>query len=175
MTVDDTAPCKRPRDERFCQILSQSARDGHQMTLVQAWCDSAEGYPKPEPSPGLRVSSSKAHKRLAGRVAYLKAEYATKRPTADAVPTDSNKVTAQTIQNLMTTVTESLMKAASAASAHGANNIACQIRKTIVTHSGRINRVSGRVDAPLTEPDNGIVEKLASNIALNLGYCSCTT
>lgn len=173
--VEGSTVCKRPRDERFCQILAQSARDGDQMTLIQAWCMSATDYPKPQPTPGLRVSASKAHKRLAGRVAHLKAEHAEQRAsTANAVPTN-DKVTTQTIQNLMQTVTESLVQAANAASAHGANNIARQIRKTIVTHSGRISRVSGRIDAPTTEINEDEVEKLASNITLNVGYCSCPT
>lgn len=175
MTVEGSAPCKRPRDERYCQILAQSARDGHQMTLVQAWCESAENYPKPQPSLGLRVSASKAHKRVAARVAFLKSQYAAQRTTADAVSTVPEKVTAKTIQNLMTTVTESLMLAASAASAHGANNIARQIRKSVVTHCGRIGRSSGRIDAPAGETNAGEVEKLATNIALNLSYCSCKT
>lgn len=174
--ISDSSTCKRPRDERFCQILAQSARDGHQMTLIQAWCESSVGYPKPEPTPGLRVSASKAHKRLAGRVAFLKAQYTEQRAsTADAASNKTEKVTAKSLSILMQTVTISLVAAADCAAQHGANNIARQLRKTIVTHSGRVGRASARAPAPAIEADAGEVEKLASNITLNMSYCSCPT
>jgi len=128
MSVEGSEKLPRDREERYCQILAQSARNGQQMTLVAAWCESADGHVKPTPSPGLRVSASKAmsRPRVQSRLAYLKAKNAAHQP-ANAGAVSADKVTSQSIANLMNDTSEALLNAAKAAKAHGANNIARQL------------------------------------------------
>lgn len=172
MSVEGSEKLPRAREERFCQILAQSARDGQQMTLVAAWIESADGHVKPTPSPGLRVSSSKvmARPRVQSRLAFLKAQNAAK-PNVGSVSAD--KVSAQSIATLMNDTSESLLNAAKAAKAHGANNIARLLMKGLTVHVGRVARVSGRVEAPTIEADDDEVAAMASRILQTFQYCTC--
>ena len=174
MSVEGSEKLPRDREERYCQILAQSARNGQQMTLVAAWCESADGHVKPTPSPGLRVSASKAmsRPRVQSRLAYLKAKNAAHQP-ANAGAVSADKVTSQSIANLMNDTSEALLNAAKAAKAHGANNIARQLMKGLTVHVGRVARVIGRVETPTIEADADEVAAMASRILQTFEYCTC--
>lgn len=137
-----SVPLRRERDERFAQILAAS--DGG-ITKVQAWCESDPAEAKPDATSGRRVSASKALKRAAERVAYIKRQNAT-----DASTTT---LTAERLSVLMASITSALVTAAKAAQAAGADNIAQQLRKSITVHAGRSERVEHRSPAPEENQD----------------------
>jgi hypothetical protein len=129
---------KSARDERFANIVAEA--DGG-LTLVEAWCQSDPAEVKPEVTAGRRVGASKAHKRVAARVAYIKRQNASQTPTA--------ALTTEILSTLMAEVTSALMVGARAAQDAGAENIAQQLRKCITVHAGRSERVEHRAPAPV--------------------------
>lgn len=167
---DGSTPLRRERDERMAHLLFQSERDGQRMTQVEAWLRA--GGPTEIKKPSSRVSASKAFKRgVEARVAWLRQQHAQRRVSASPEPVET--VTADNIAALMDTVSEALLTASKAAKAHGANNISRQLMKALTVHSGRVGRVSGRVETPAPEADADEVSALASNITLNMPFCSC--
>ncbi|WP_081531989.1 hypothetical protein [Rhodovulum sp. P5] len=133
----------RDREERFARLV---AIDG--LTYLAAWCESAEGYPKPEPTPSARVQSSRYAKRTADRRAWLS------KRKADAAAPREISTSPQSVLVLMDDVTKALMCAAQVATAHGADRLATSIKASLTRHVGRHDRVSTRVDRPNAAPNS---------------------
>lgn len=150
---------KSERLERFARILGET--DGG-LTLVEAWIQSDPAEVKPKVTPGRRVSASKAGKRVADRVAFIKQKNASTAPTAS--------LTAERLTTLMSSVTASLLSAADAANRAGSNAIAQQLRKAITVHAGRSVRLGRRSPALEQNADeidiDGVLERLH--------YCKCS-
>lgn len=124
------APLKRARDERFARL----AAEVEGITLLDAWCRSVS--PPAPPTPGRRVSASKAGKRCAERIAFLKRLRAQK-----ALNEETEPFTLERLASLMEDATRTLMEAANVAQRAGASSIAQSLRKAVVTHAGRAHRV----------------------------------
>lgn len=125
------------REARFAKLV---AVDG--LSFVAAFCESAAGYPKPEPTPAARVQAS----RMAKRTAILRADLAKQKADASApvaVSTDP-----QSILNLMDSVSAALLQASKIAKVHGADRLANTLRQSLTRHVGRQSRVSQRVENP---------------------------
>lgn len=137
-----STPIKKERDERFARLVAEA--DGG-ASLVALWCQSDSAEVKPAATNGRRVSASKARKRVADRVAYIKRQ--------NASDTPAEALTAERLSAIMAEVTGALMVAARAAQAAGADNIAQQLRKCITVHAGRSERVSTRSPTPEKNPD----------------------
>ena len=157
--TDSSLPMRRDRDERFAQFMVEGDR-----TMIEAWCLSADSVTKPEPTPGRRVSASRAGARCAERIAHLKRERASGAPQEEA-----ETLTARRLQLLMADVTAVLMDAANAAQQAGSNGIAQQLRKTITVHSGRTSRLSDRTPAP--EKKSAVIDR--DGILSRLYACRC--
>jgi len=151
-------PMRRPRDERFAQLLAGAGT----ISLLDAWIESSAEGVKPDPSPSLRVTASRAGKRVADRVAYLKRQRA-----AESAP--SEPLTAERLSALMASTTAALLDAANAAQFAGADSIAQHLRKTITVHAGRSARVERR--APSKERKTGVVDIDA--VLARLFPCRC--
>lgn len=132
-----SAPMKSERDERFANIVAEA--DGG-ISLVEAWCRSDPAEMKPVVTPGRRVSASKAHKRVAARVAYIKRQ--------NASGASTTTLTAARLSLLMADITSALVAAAKSAQAAGADNISQQLRKCITVHAGRSLRVEHKSPVP---------------------------
>lgn len=143
------------REARFAKL---AAVDG--LSFVAAFCESAEGYPKPEATPAARVQAS----RMAKRTADLRAELAKQK--ADAHTPADVSTDAQSILRLMDEVSAALLQASKVAKAHGADRLANTLRQSLTRHVGRHSRVSQRVENPgaVRAADEGEVEALARRI-----------
>ena len=142
MADDPSRPCKRARDERFCQLVAE----GH--NYIDAWIKSAPGPKKPASTPGRRVSAHKCAQRNLDRIAWLK------RQRAKASQSPQEDVTAASLTELMREVMETLTAAVAHASAAGEQALATQIRKLINTHAGRSYRLTEKTGAVADEtPD----------------------
>lgn len=145
-----STPIKKARDERFAQLLAEA--DGG-LSLVEAWCRSDSAEVKAVVTPGRRVSASKARKRVAARVAYIKRQ--------NASGASTTTLTAARLSLLMADITSALVTAAKSAQAAGADNIAQQLRKCITVHAGRSERVEHRSPAPEENQDAIDVDSIA--------------
>lgn len=154
----DAQPLK-PRAERFAHLVADGA------TFLAAWCESAEGHPKPEPTASARVQASRMAKRCADRIAYLKAQRAYQGATAGA----SDPLTAASLTGIMEETTQTLVRAANAAQRAGSEALAQNLRRVVVTHSGRAHRVECR--SPKSE-DKGPAIPVADYLA-RLRPCKC--
>lgn len=125
------------REQRFARLVGL-----HGMTYLAAWCESAEGYPKPEPTPAARVQASRMAKRTAG----LRVEIA--RQKADATAPVEVSTEPQAILRLMDEVSQALLQASKVAKVHGADRLANTLRQSLTRHVGRHSRVSQRVENP---------------------------
>lgn len=125
------------RDQRFAKLV---AIDG--LTYTAAWVESASGFPKPEPTPGRRVSASKAAARCKDLITEMRLQKA-KAAAPVEVATDP-----QSILQLMDEVSAALLQASKTAKAHGANRLANALRQSLTRHVGRHARVSQRVENP---------------------------
>jgi len=123
------------RDRRFSKLV---AVDG--LTYSAAWIESAEGFPKPEPTPGRRVSASKAAARCKDLIAEMRLQK-TKASAPVEMRTDPHS-----ILRLMDEVSQALLQASKTAKAHGANRLANTLRQSLTRHVGRQSRVSQRVE-----------------------------
>lgn len=143
------------REERFARLVGI-----HGMTYLAAWCESAEGYPKPEPTPAARVQASRMAKRTAG----LRAELAKQKAEATAPVEVSTEPKA--ILRLMDEVSQALLEASKVAKAHGADRLANTLRQSLTRHVGRHSRVSQRVKNPDAgcATDDSDVEAMARRI-----------
>lgn len=130
---DTGAQPLKPRTEHFARLVSEGA------SFLSAWCDSAEGHPKPEPTASARVQASRMAKRCADRIAYLKAQRA-----GEASDDASDPLTAASLTGIMEDTTETLVRAANAAQRAGSEALAQNLRRVVVTHSGRAHRVENR-------------------------------
>tara|TARA_R110002124_G_scaffold96220_2_gene240928 strand:- start:655 stop:1005 length:351 start_codon:yes stop_codon:yes gene_type:complete len=110
--------------------------------------------------------------RVQSRLAFLKAKNASHQP-ANAGAVSADKVSAQSIATLMNDTSESLLNAAKAAKAHGANNIARLLMKGLTVHVGRVARVGGRMEAPTAETNTDEVSAMTSRILQSFEYCTC--
>lgn len=146
---------KRDREERFARLV---AIDG--LTYLAAWCESAEGYPKPEPTPAARVQAS----RMAKRTAERRAELAKAKAGANAPEVVSTEP--QAILRLMDEVSAALLQASKVAKAHGHSRLANTLRQSLTTHVGRHSRASARLDTPgaVSGGDDGAAEAMARRI-----------
>lgn len=152
-------PLKNARREAFCQILSRPAPP----SLLAAWCESAlaVGRPVPQATPGLRVSASNVHasEDVLSRLAYLRLERARAKGATDTL-------TEARLSELMRECTECLVAASEAAERAGVSAAqASAIRKSIIVHAGRSDRLRKRVD-PEPEP---VPVKLP-----NVNWCQCS-
>ena len=145
------------RDRRFAKLV---AVDG--LNYTEAWVESADGFPKPEPTPGRRVSASKAAKRCKDLIAEMRLQKA-----EATVPVEVS--TDPQILRLMDEVSAALLQASKVAKAHGANRLANTMRQSLTRHVGRQSRVSQRVENPdvSNSADADEVEAMAHRI---LGY-----
>jgi hypothetical protein len=125
------------RDRRFAKLV---AMDG--LTYSAAWVESAEGYPKPEPTPGRRVSASKAAKRCGNLISEMRLQ------RAEATAPVEVRTDPDSILLLMDQVSAALLQASKVAKAHGANRLANTLRQSLTRHVGRTSRVSQRVENP---------------------------
>lgn len=156
--VPGSEPCARQRDERFCQLVAD------EWTYIDAWVESAPGANKPAPTPGRRVSASKAAARCLDRIAWLKRE----RAKASA-HNQQEAVTAASLAELMQEVMETLTGAVGHASNVGEQALATQIRKLISTHAGRSYRLTESTGSiPDDTPDVPV-----ENYLRRLSYCEC--
>lgn len=152
-------PMTRERDERFANLVTCGE------TYLSAWCESAEGTPKPAPTASARVQASRMAKRCADRIAYLKARRVAETASEDGpVP-----ITAESLSEIMEDTTRTLMRAATAAQRAGSAATAQNLRRCVVTHAGRAHRVEIR--APKTA-DDGPTIPVAEYIA-RLRPCEC--
>ncbi|MEC7762542.1 MAG: hypothetical protein VX874_11600 [Pseudomonadota bacterium] len=135
--ADGSEPCPRPRDERFAHLV---AVDG--LTYLAAWVESAESFPKPEPTNGARVQASRMAKRTADRRAFLAKTLAEARASEERIIDTSPKA----IQGLMDEVSASLRQAAEIAKAHGLRKLADSIRSTLAQHVSRGAKMARRGD-----------------------------
>lgn len=133
MSDVDAQPLK-PRAERFAHLVADGT------TYLSAWCESAEGHPKPEPTASARVQASRMAKRCADRIAYLKTQKAGQVEPLNATYT----LTAASLKDMMEGTTQTLVKAANAAQRAGSEALAQNLRRVVVTHSGRAHRVETR-------------------------------
>lgn len=158
------------RENRFCSILAQSERDGEPLTLVDAYCESAEGFIKPDPTPGLRVSASRMHARLRvqKRLEELSAQFAAEKTPAGPV----QRIDAQSIAGVMNDITEALHAASVAAKEHGAANIARSLQKCLTVHIGRVRRVDARTETAPPDTDTDAVNKMRDAI-WQTPICTC--
>ena len=149
----------RARDEEFARLVASG------MTLIESWCQSVE--PSVVPTAGRRVSASKAGKRCAERIAYLKAH-----GTRSAlVASDDDALTAERLNELMQATTNTIRVAAEVAQRVGALSLAQGLRKVAVTHAGRAQRVERR--APKIDEVDPQVPK---DVYLSrLKSCECQT
>ncbi|RYG89783.1 hypothetical protein EU803_16665 [Loktanella sp. IMCC34160] len=131
------------RAERFARLVGI---DG--LTYLAAWCESAEGYPKPEPTPSARVQASRMAAKTADRRAWL-----AKRKADAAAPREIN-TSPQSILLLMDDVSTALMHAAKVASAHGADRLSTALKASLTRHVGRHARVSQRVERPAIDTND---------------------
>ena len=145
----------RDREERFARLV---AIDG--LTYVAAWCESAAGFPKPEPTPAARVQAT----RMAKRTAERRAELA--KAKADAAAPAEVSTDPQSILKLMDSVSAALLKASKVAKAHGHDRLANTLRQSLTTHVGRHSRASARLANPGSgsAADDGAAEALARRI-----------
>lgn len=142
------------RAERFARLVGIEG-----LTFLAAWCESAAGFPKPEPTPSARVQASRMAKKTADRRAWL-----ANRKAADAAPRQIN-TSPQSILLLMDEVSTALMHAAKIASGHGADRLSTALKASLTRHIGRHSRVSQRVERPevdAIDPDG--VEAFARRI-----------
>ena len=161
MTKQDIKPGSAPlrsRDERFAQLVADA--DGGQ-SRVESWVQSDPAEVKPEITPGRRVSASKAGKRCADRIAYLKQQNTSTAPT--------ERLTAHRLTALMEEVTRSLMSAADSAQKAGSHSIAQILRKSITVHAGRSERVDRRSPTPARSANDIDVTAMVER----LYYCTC--
>lgn len=156
---DPSVPLTRAREERFALLLAES--DGG-LSLSQAWVQSDPAVVTPEVTPGRRVSASKAFKRVADRVAWIKQQAASTAPT--------EALTAERLSSLMEGTTASLLDAARHAQKVGANNIAQSLRRVLTVHAGRSSRLDQRV--PAQEKIGGAVD--VESILTRLHFCTCS-
>lgn len=145
--VSGAQPMTRDREERFARLV---AIDG--LTFLAAWCESAEDFPKPQPTAAARVQASRMAKRTADRRAWLA------RRKAEATAPREISTSPQSILVLMDDVTKALMRAAQVATAHGADRLATTIKASLTRHVGRHDRVSTRVDRPDAAPSGAVDE-----------------
>lgn len=150
MAKRDTA-----RENRFARLV---AVDG--LSYLAAFCESADGYPKPEPTPAARVQAS----RYAARTSDLRAKLAKEKADASAPTTVATD--AQSILRLMDEVSGTLLHISKVAKAHGHDRLANQLRKALTTHTGRYTRISQRIDNPgaSSAVDESGVETFAKRI-----------
>lgn len=109
------------------------------MLLIDAWC-AATGA---EATPGRRVTSTRVNARedVMDRIAYLRRNR--------AVTGAPERLSAHRLSDLMEEVTEALTGAAEASARAGASYAQkSAIRKAIVVHSGRSQRVESRAPPP---------------------------
>lgn len=149
---DGSVACARERDERFAKLV---AVDG--LKYVEAWCESADGYPKPEATASARVQGHRMAKRTAARRAYLaqqKADLQAKNsPGLDTSP--------KAILLLMHEVSVALRRAADTATAYGHNALANSIRTSLSRHVSRIQKVERRGGMRTPDPDSGAFDVVA--------------
>ena len=154
-----SAPMEATRLEKYAQILAE--QDGG-ISLVKAWCQSDSAEVTPEPTNGRRVSASNALKRVADRVAWLKQQNASRAPVAS--------LTAERLAALMQRTTVDLMTAARHAQKAGSNNIALQLRKSLIIHAGR----SSRLEQYVPRQDKIGEEVDVNSIMSRLYPCICS-
>jgi len=151
MTKRDSA-----REERFAKLV---AVDG--LSYVAAFCESASGYPKPEPTQSARVLAS----RMAKRTADLRAKLAKGKADADASELAPVSTEPADIKRLMNDTSKALMRAAEAASAHGLSRLSNVIKQSLSRHVGRVGRIENRHEQPSsTSYDSEEVDRLARRI-----------
>ena len=143
------------RDQRFAKLV---AVDG--LNYTEAWVESADGFPKPQPTPGRRVSASKAAKRCKDLIAEMRLQ------KAEASAPVEVRTDPESILSLMDEVSAALLQASKVAKAHGANRLANTMRQSLTRHVGRQSRVSQRVENPGAgrAHDDGDVETMARRI-----------
>ena len=135
--VTGAVPMPRDREERFARLV---AIDG--LTFLAAWCESAEGFPKPQPTAAARVQASRMASRTVERRAWLAKQ------KADAAAPRELNTSPQSILLLMDDVSRALMHASKAAAAHGADRLSTTLKQSLTRHVGRHSRMSQRVDRP---------------------------
>lgn len=126
------------------------------MLLIDAWC-AATGA---QATPGRRVTATRVNARedVMDRIAYLR--------RTRAAPSAREHLTASHLSELMEKVTESLTQAAEAAVRAGASYAQqSAIRKCLVTHAGRSQRVESRAPSPEKADDIRPIR--------DVYYCTC--
>lgn len=133
--------------------------------LGEAWSASARDVGK---RPGSRaadnVSGSRNAAKFADFIAAKRAEIAAAR-AAGVEP-----ITRASVHDLLESVTGALMAGSRAASAAGATNLAQQMNRLIVLHSGRQGRASAR--APKDEKEQPTFDPSAP--LQRLKWCTCS-
>jgi len=102
----------------------------------------------------------------------LKAKHAGANAAPVSADIQTDKISAETIQNLMEEISAQLLEFSTQASALGHRNLAMNLRASLVKHSGRRNRTAGRIKAEPEKIEDGSVEEMARNI-ISLGACKC--
>jgi len=110
----------------------------------EAWTSSAHDV-------GVKPGSQAANNVSGSRLASKYADYlATEKTRRASCVTKAPPVTAESVGDLMQEITETLVRAADAASKAGSQSTATSIRRLISTHVGRVHRATAGAEK---EPD----------------------